>query len=141
MSILRDNNTDLPAMGRLPNRVFVRAASISERVGQTSVSPLDIELPGSKYYTLRFLLNALLADGESVVRFPAVSQDTAILVHALAALGAEVSWEPQPPFTTALRQLRIRGTGGRLSSPSRSLSDGKCRRCPPPATGAWRSAS
>ena len=113
MSNLLDNNGDPPAMERLPRRVFVRAASSQERVEQNLAEPLDIELPGSKYYTLRFLLNALLAEGESVVRFPAVSEDTAILLHALAELGAEVSWEPQSPFASAGRHLRIRGTGGR----------------------------
>jgi 3-phosphoshikimate 1-carboxyvinyltransferase len=124
MSNLLDNDADFPAMGRLPRRVSVRAASSQERVGQNHDAPLDIELPGSKYYTLRFLLNALLAEGESVVRFPAVSEDTAVLVHALAALGAKVSWEPQPSSTTALHQLRILGTGGRLSSPTAPLPMG-----------------
>ena len=51
-------------------------------------------LPGSKYYTLRYLLNALLADGESIVRAPALSDDTVVLVRAMQALGATAVWKP-----------------------------------------------
>ncbi len=70
-------------------------------------------LPGSKYYTLRYLLNALLAAGESVMRFPARSEDTAVLVAALRALGARVRWEREE----ADWRLRVAGTGGRLQAP------------------------
>src|SRR5258706_6064301 len=56
-----------------PRVVFVRAGAHAP----TTDAPA---LPGSKYYTLRYLLNALLAAGESVVRFPARSEDTAGLV-------------------------------------------------------------
>lgn len=72
--------------------------------------------PGSKYYTLRYLLNALLADGESVVRGPALSDDTAVLVRALRALGAGVVWEPHANDPSGW-QLRVYGTGGRLRAP------------------------
>src|SRR5260221_9984735 len=55
-----------------PRVVFVRAGAHAP----TTDAPA---LPGSKYYTLRYLLNALLAAGESVVRFPARSEDTAVV--------------------------------------------------------------
>ena len=45
----------------------------------------------ASYYTLRYLLAALLADGVSLVRNPARSDDTVVLVQALRALGAGVS--------------------------------------------------
>src|SRR5258706_9569523 len=63
-----------------PRVVFVRAGAHAP----TTDAPA---LPGSKYYTLRYLLNALLAAGESVVRFPARSEDTAVLGGAPGALG------------------------------------------------------
>src|SRR5258708_28083401 len=61
-----------------PRVVFVRAGTHAP----TTDAPA---LPGSKYYTLRYLLNALLAAGENVVRFPARSEDTAVLVAARRA--------------------------------------------------------
>jgi 3-phosphoshikimate 1-carboxyvinyltransferase len=135
MSISLDNNGDTPALVRPPRRVFVQAsrtwAEASERCLLSSVATPVIELPGSKYYTLRYLLNALLGDGESLVRFPAHSDDTAVLVGALRALGAQVSWEPVPPSAergstgnpvTGISgmtawQLRVRGTHGKLQPP------------------------
>jgi 3-phosphoshikimate 1-carboxyvinyltransferase len=73
--------------------------------------------PGSKYYTLRYLLNALLADGESVVRRPALSEDTAVLVGAMQALGADTSWE-HAVADGGTWQLRVRGVGGRPRAPA-----------------------
>jgi 3-phosphoshikimate 1-carboxyvinyltransferase len=76
----------------------------------------SLGLPGSKYYTLRFLLDALLADGESRVRFPALSDDTAVLVGALRALGAAAQWHRDSGSGTGW-SLRVRGTGGHLKTP------------------------
>jgi 3-phosphoshikimate 1-carboxyvinyltransferase len=137
MSISLDSNGNPPALVRPPNRVFVQAGrtwagtEVSGRHPWPQAALSTIELPGSKYYTLRYLLNALLGDGESLVRFPAHSDDTAILVGALRALGAQVSWEPVPPPAeqgstgSPVRgisgmtawQLRVRGTHGRLLPP------------------------
>src|SRR5258707_6083260 len=66
-----------------PRVVFVRAGAHAP----TTDAPA---LPGSKYYTLRYLLNALLAAGESVVHFPARSEDTAVAGAALPAARARV---------------------------------------------------
>ena len=89
-----------------PTRVFVRG-------GIPQAAPIALRLPGAKYYTLRYLLAALLADGVSLVRNPARSDDTAVLVQALRALGADVTEERDEGDWT----LRITGTGGRLSAP------------------------
>ena len=49
-------------------------------------------LPSSKYYTLRYLLAATLAKGESTVLFPASSDDSEALFRSCRALGAELTW-------------------------------------------------
>jgi 3-phosphoshikimate 1-carboxyvinyltransferase len=91
---------------RVPARVFVRG-------GTPKNEAVLLPLPGAKYYTLRYLLAALLADGVSLVRNPARSEDTVALVRALRALGANVS-EAQSHGEWA---VRITGTGGRLRQP------------------------
>ena len=50
------------------------------------------ELPSSKYYTLRYVLAATLARGESTVAFPGVSEDSKALFRACRALGAQPQW-------------------------------------------------
>jgi 3-phosphoshikimate 1-carboxyvinyltransferase len=62
------------------------------------------EVPSSKYYTLRYLLAATLAEGESRVYYPAESDDTDALVRGCRALGAELAWEDEQR-----RMLRVRG--------------------------------
>src|SRR5437899_8373591 len=49
-------------------------------------------LPSSKYYTLRYLLAATLAEGGSTVLFPAISDDSEALFRSCRALGAELTW-------------------------------------------------
>src|SRR5205807_530658 len=49
-------------------------------------------LPSSKYYTLRYVLAASLAQGESTVSFPAASDDSDALFRGCRALGAELTW-------------------------------------------------
>src|SRR5258708_9668783 len=48
-------------------------------------------LPSSKYYTLRYLLAATLAQGDSTVSFPAASDDSDALFRGCRALGAELT--------------------------------------------------
>lgn len=67
------------------------------------------EVPSSKYYTLRYLLAATLADGESRVLFPAQSDDSDALFRGCRALGAELSWEDEQH--TILRVRGVRGGG------------------------------
>lgn len=107
---------------RLPRTVAVRG-------GQLAASEtVELQLPGAKYYTLRYLLAALLAeppDAEgsnwgsySYIRNPALSDDTRALIGALRALGARVEWaESLTPDGLTQRALFVGGTGGRLQTP------------------------
>ncbi|HLZ21655.1 MAG TPA: 3-phosphoshikimate 1-carboxyvinyltransferase [Ktedonobacterales bacterium] len=99
----------VPATPALPSTVFVRA--------RRNAMPLVPRLPGSKYYTLRYLLNALLAYDESVVRFPALSDDTAVLVAAMRALGATAQWERDTADPSSWA-LRVMGCAGKPRSPA-----------------------
>jgi 3-phosphoshikimate 1-carboxyvinyltransferase len=49
-----------------------------------------IRLPGSKSLTNRELILAALADGPSLLRAPLHSRDTALMIHALRALGVTI---------------------------------------------------
>jgi 3-phosphoshikimate 1-carboxyvinyltransferase len=98
---------------RPPARVLVRAGR------PTGAQPHP---PSSKYYTLRYTLAAFLAAGESMIREPASSDDTDVLVEAVRALGARVAWEPSVPHPApagggAATALRVWGCAGRPSAP------------------------
>ncbi len=71
--------------------------------------------PSSKYHTLRFLLAAFLADGASIIKYPAVSDDTTVLLQACRALGAYIE---EPEQQKGRPVLRVQGTGGVLSTPA-----------------------
>ncbi|HET9920387.1 MAG TPA: 3-phosphoshikimate 1-carboxyvinyltransferase, partial [Ktedonobacteraceae bacterium] len=64
------------------------------------------DLPSSKYYTLRYLLAATLAQGVSCVSFPAISDDSEALFRGCRALGAELTWHDERQ-----RVLRVQGVG------------------------------
>jgi 3-phosphoshikimate 1-carboxyvinyltransferase len=51
------------------------------------------EVPSSKYYTLRYVLAATLAEGGSRVLWPAESDDSDALFRGCQALGARLTWE------------------------------------------------
>lgn len=70
-----------------------------------------LDPPSSKNYTTRYLLAAALADGESLVHLPAVSDDADAMVRGLRAYGAEIDRVPGE------RTLRVRGFGGAPRSP------------------------
>ncbi|WIG58410.1 MAG: 3-phosphoshikimate 1-carboxyvinyltransferase [Ktedonobacterales bacterium] len=103
----------LPPVPTPPRVVRVRGPARGAQV----VTLGALEPPGSKYYTLRYVLNALLADGESVVRFPALSDDTAGLVRAVRAMGAGVTWERAGAAEDSGWALRVRGVAGRPQTP------------------------
>lgn len=69
-----------------------------------------IRVPGSKSYTQRALIAAALARGQSLLRAPLFSEDTAHLITALNSLGAHI--HAQGPDVT------VAGTGGNLTIPS-----------------------
>lgn len=79
----------------------VGEVSVSHPSGQklfiapTSTVGGTITVPSSKYYTLRYLLAATLAEGESSVSFPASSDDSDALFRGCRALGAELSWDDE----------------------------------------------
>ena len=69
------------------------------------------QVPSSKYYTLRYLLAASLADGESRVFFPAQSDDSDALFRGCRALGAQLEWEDEQQTI-----LHVRGVGSTRSA-------------------------
>ena len=75
-----------------------------------------VRIPGSKSYTQRAMVIAALAEGESVLRDPLLSEDTLLLAEALRLLGAEVRTEGA--------QMTVRGTGGRIAAPQRRIDLG-----------------
>jgi 3-phosphoshikimate 1-carboxyvinyltransferase len=121
---LRSNDLDGETiiLSSLPRVVSVRGGQPNS--GET----VELQLPGAKYYTLRYLLAALLAEipagtgsqweTYSFIRNPALSDDTLVLTRALRALGARVEWaESLTPDGMAQRALFIGGTSGRLATP------------------------
>lgn len=68
-----------------------------------------IDPPSSKNYTTRYLLVAALADGESLIRYPAHSEDSEALQRCLKDLGAELSLEGD--------LLRVKGFGRHPRNP------------------------
>ncbi len=91
-------------LGHPTRRVFIRGGQ------PTGAQPWP---PASKYYTLRYTLAAFLAAGKSVVYEPARSDDTDVLIDAVRALGAEVTYAP--PGSGA---LRVRGCAGQPRAPA-----------------------
>src|SRR5215467_618105 len=76
------------------------------RVAPTSLITGAPTLPSSKYYTLRYLLAATLAEGESTVAFPAASDDSKVLFRGCQAFGAELRWRDEQQ-----QLLFVRGVG------------------------------
>ena len=76
----------------------------------------EILPPSSKYHTLRYLLVAFLAQGESIVNYPALSDDSDVLLRACRELGARIEELAQPDGRLI---LRVQGTGGVLRTPTK----------------------
>ena len=76
-----------------------------------------IAVPGSKSHTIRALIIAALADGESLITGALHSEDTAACAGALRSLGVRVDAEP---VADAL-DLRVFGSGPRLRPPTATL--------------------
>jgi len=70
--------------------------------------------PSSKYHTLRYIVAAFLANGESMVKYPALSDDTTVLLQACRDLGARIEEQEQADGRLL---LRVQGTGGVLRTP------------------------
>jgi len=70
----------------------------------------EVTIPGSKSHTVRALLCAMYAEGESRVEFPLDSSDTRSCVEMVRRFGAAVRIEPD--------LWTVSGTGGKLAVPA-----------------------
>ncbi|HAE83436.1 MAG TPA: 3-phosphoshikimate 1-carboxyvinyltransferase [Ktedonobacter sp.] len=94
-------------------------AGEKRHIAPTSLLRGNPTLPSSKYYTLRYLLAATLADGESIVSFPADSDDSEALFRCCKALGAELNWSDSQEV-----MLRIQGVGRPRSTQAVTINVG-----------------
>ena len=108
---MTDEPLDLPPTPAPPRQVTIQR-------GDATPNVVELRVPGAKYYTLRYLLAAFLAEGESRVHNPALSDDTAVLVRAIRALGGQMTWERDGDEGWA---ARVTGCGGRPSVPPGSV--------------------
>jgi len=69
----------------------------------------EVRIPGSKSHTIRAVAIASLAEGESMIRRPLVSNDTRAAVDAYRALGAQIEVGPEV--------WAVWGTGGEVRVP------------------------
>lgn len=74
-------------------------------------------LPGSKSHTIRAVAIASLADGQSRIRFPLVSNDTLSAVHCFMQLGARIDTSNTEVWT-------VTGTAGQLNIPDSPIDVG-----------------
>lgn len=86
-----------------------------------AIEPLEtldavVRVPGSKSYTQRAIVIAALAEGDSLLTNPLLSEDTLLLAEALRRFGARVQIEGD--------RMAIRGTGGRIASPGQAIALG-----------------
>ncbi len=108
---MTDEPLDLQPTPAPPRRVTIQR-------GDATPNVVELRRPGAKYYTLRYLLAAFLAEGESRVHNPALSDDTAVLVRSIRALGGQIAWERDGAGRWA---ARVTGCGGRPSVPPGSV--------------------
>lgn len=74
----------------------------------------NLNPPSSKNYTTRYLLVAALAEGESILHYPALSEDAAAMERCLCQLGATIQEDLDD---SKGRHLRVQGFGGKPKSP------------------------
>ena len=76
-----------------------------------------VSIPGSKSHTIRAVTIASLAEGQSTIRNPLVSNDTLGAVECYRAFGAKID-------TTNTKVWKVIGTGGRLTVPAETIDVG-----------------
>ncbi|QEN05121.1 3-phosphoshikimate 1-carboxyvinyltransferase [Thiospirochaeta perfilievii] len=76
----------------------------------------NIRIPASKSHTIRALLIATLAEGESVISYPLNSADTRACKDACIAMGAKIKETDS--------QWIVQGTGGKLTQPKEAIDVG-----------------
>ena len=72
-----------------------------------------VTMPGSKSYTQRAMIMAALAEGDSCLRGPLLSEDTGYLTEALRLLGAKIEIHNG--------DMLVKGTAGRISNPQKKI--------------------
>jgi len=85
------------------------------RVSPSSVSGA-VTVPASKSHTLRAILFASMADGDSLIRNFLQSPDAMAMIQACRQLGATIHIEQD--------QLRLKGCAGRLQAPNDTIDAG-----------------
>ncbi len=77
----------------------------------------EVVIPASKSHTIRAVVIASLAKGQSTVRKPLASSDTQAAVECYRALGARID-------TSDLTIWKVIGTGGEITAPPRIIDVG-----------------
>ena len=77
------------------------------------LAPLRVRVPGSKSVSNRAMLLAGVAVGRTVLRGLLTSDDTEVMMGALAAVGARLAWDPADPTA-----LVVDGNGGAFVAPA-----------------------
>ena len=76
-----------------------------------------VVIPGSKSHTIRAIAIASLAEGQSVISRPLISNDTLSAVNCFRCLGAEID-------TGDDDQWKVCGTGGKVTTPKEAIDVG-----------------
>ncbi|WP_216368757.1 3-phosphoshikimate 1-carboxyvinyltransferase [Dictyobacter arantiisoli] len=84
-------------------------------MGPSHLLPAQPEVPSSKYYTLRYVLAATLAVGESRIILPAFSDDSDALFCGCRMLGAELHWEDEQEQVLVIRGVERPTSSGPLT--------------------------
>lgn len=82
------------------------------------IEPLDqikarVTMPGSKSYTQRAMIISALAEGDSRLQGPLISEDTGYLAEALRLLGANLEIQNG--------DMLVQGTAGRIKNPGKAI--------------------
>ena len=77
------------------------------------IKPVDkvnatVSIPGSKSYTNRALITALLANGESIIKNALLSEDTRVMISCLNELDIQVN------VITEENRLIVKGCEGKI---------------------------
>jgi 3-phosphoshikimate 1-carboxyvinyltransferase len=75
-----------------------------------------VEIPPSKSHTLRAILFAAMANGDSVIRHFLHSPDATAMINAMRSFGAQ--------FELAENEMRVRGLNGKLTSAENVIDSG-----------------
>ncbi len=78
----------------------------SRYIKPTNILRGEPGIPSSKYYTLRYLIAAACAEGESHIAFPAESEDSDALFRGCRALGAKLEWENEQRSSLSVYGIR-----------------------------------